>query len=74
MTTDTDYQLKEMAVLVGGKITNPIRSGEDEEDWGGEMFGFLVKCKDGKTRNVWVQCDAEGNGPGWLAIEEEDGS
>ncbi len=71
MTTDAEFQLKEMAILMGGKIVNPIRSG-DADDWGGEMFGFQVKCKDGKTRNVWVQCDAEGNGCGWLAIEEDE--
>lgn len=72
MTTDTDYQLKEMAVLMDGKIINPIRTGDNDEDWGGEIFGFQVRCKDGKTRNVWVQQDAEANGPGWLHIEEDE--
>jgi hypothetical protein len=29
--------------------------------------------KGGKQIVVWVNCDAEGNGPGWLDIEPEAG-
>jgi hypothetical protein len=50
--------------LVGGTITNAILSTDREE------YGFQVRCRDGKTRVVWVMSDAEGNGTGFLEITE----
>lgn len=50
--------------LVGGTITNAILSTDCEE------YGFKVKCRDGKTRLVWVMSDEEGNGSGFLDITE----
>ena len=50
--------------LVGYTIKEPIADIENES------FGFqAVKGK--KRINVWVECDEEGNGPGWLYIEKE---
>jgi hypothetical protein len=46
------------AVILGGMITPD-----------GEAWGFEVELKDGTTKHVWVDCDPEGNGPGWLAID-----
>ena len=50
--------------LVGGTITSAILSTDCEE------YGFKVRCRDGKTRVVWVMSDAEGNGTGFLDITE----
>lgn len=50
--------------LVGGTITDAILSPDREE------YGFKVRCRDGKTRIVWVMSDAEGNGTGFLDITE----
>jgi hypothetical protein len=50
--------------LVGGTITNAILSTDREE------YGFTVRCRDGKTRIVWVMSDEEGNGTGFLDITE----
>ena len=34
-------------------------------------YGFVVEK--GKSRKTcWVDCDPEGNGPGWLQIEDQD--
>ena len=68
MSTDAEYMADEIyKKLSGGRITNAIRS---ENDDGEESFGFLVE-RNGKTIQVWVDCDAEVNGPGWLKICEE---
>jgi hypothetical protein len=64
---DNDYCTNQIADhLVGGTITGAIQSSSDE--WGDGFFGFRVKKGD-KELAVWVQQDAEGNGPGWVSIE-----
>ncbi|VGO14431.1 hypothetical protein PDESU_02992 [Pontiella desulfatans] len=35
----------------------------------GEYWGFTAEWKQGK-KVIWVNCDPEGNGPGFLEIEE----
>ena len=57
--------------LVGGKITRAIQTFEDgaPEKHLEDFAGFIVK-KGNRTINVWVQSDAEGNGGGWLALED----
>ena len=50
--------------LVGGKITTAIIDDSDEYD---QRFGFRVE-NGNKSFDVWVDCDAEGNAAGWLAI------
>ena len=63
MTTNCQFQAKEInEKLSGATIVNATI------DSNGETFGFIVE-RNGKTFNVWVDCDAEGNGPGWLAID-----
>jgi len=47
--------------LLGGTITKTLLS----ED--GKTFGFQVQ-KAGKTLDIWVDQDPEGNGPGHLSI------
>ena len=57
--------------LAGGKITQAIQTFEDgaAENHFEDFAGFVVK-KGNRTINVWVQRDAEGNGGGWLALED----
>jgi hypothetical protein len=50
--------------LVDGTITDATLSTDGQE------YGFRVRCRDGKTRVVWVMSDAEGNGTGFLEISE----
>ena len=49
--------------LVGAKIVGSLRDPEMEN------FGFRVEHEDGQVFDVWIDRDAEGNGPGWLTIE-----
>ena len=69
MSTDPNYSAEMINErLIGTTIRNAVVS----ED--GESFGFSV-VKKAKGRGnydvitVWVDCDAEGNGPGWLNME-----
>ena len=57
--------------LVGGKITQAIQTFEDgaPEEHFEDFAGFIVK-KGNRSIHVWVQQDAEGNGGGWLALED----
>ena len=57
--------------LVGGKIIPAIQTFEDgaPAEHFEDFAGFVVK-KGNRTINVWVQSDAEGNGGGWLALED----
>ena len=57
--------------LVGGKITRAIQTFEDgaPEKHFEDFAGFIVK-KGNRSIHVWVQQDAEGNGGGWLALED----
>ncbi len=65
MSTDAQYMVKEiMSKLVGAIIIDAITSTDDDD----ATFGFIVR-RDDKEFPVWVDCDAEGNGPGWLSIE-----
>lgn len=65
----SEYEAKELAKLVGGEITHIIQTpeGEDEPFLGFSVFNKKTK----KVYDVWIQQDAEGNGPGFLSIEEE---
>lgn len=64
MSHDVKYMTEQIQRgLVGAKIMVALRSEDNES------FGFRVKAKDNRIFDVWVDCDAEGNGPGWLSIE-----
>lgn len=66
MSANSEHMSKEVAAkLVGAKIVTSLLDTTDE---GG--FGFIAVTPEGKEVKVWVSCDAEGNGPGWLHFEE----
>lgn len=49
--------------LIGATITGAAVVPGDVD------FGLELRLRDGTRAVAWVQCDAEGNGPGWLALE-----
>lgn len=53
--------------LVGGIIIGVVTKPPDKNN--GEFFGFRVRTKEGEEKVAWIQADAEGNAPGWIAIE-----
>jgi len=59
---NVQYFGEKIIPLIGAKVTGIADGGDDE-------FGLIVK-KNGKETVLLVQQDAEGNGPGWLTIQE----
>ena len=61
---DAEWALANMnKKLVDGKITGTCAT----ED--GESYGIIVK-NGNKEFRCWIDCDPEGNGPGFMKIEE----
>lgn len=66
-TRQKQYQeacLKEVKTLMGGKIVGTIRDNEG-------CFGLRIR-NNGKLWDMWIDADAEGNGPGFPCIEAGD--
>ena len=61
MSHDSDYCVEQLKPLVGGELFMVVTAPPDS-------FGFQV-IKDGKLTTVWIDRDAEGNGPGWVNLE-----
>ena len=60
--TNEEFMIEKIKPLTGAKIIGAATTAD------GESFGLVIKK--GKTETVlWVMCDAEGNGSGWLDIE-----
>lgn len=63
-----------LTTLVGGRITGVVRTEPEEAD-GDPMYGLQITQDLGQSAPLklvaWIQVDAEGNGPGFLYIEEE---
>jgi hypothetical protein len=63
MKKDVEYFAEDAEVLVGGMVVGII------VDTDNEFFGLAVRKND-KKYHVWVLQDPEGNGTGFLDIEE----
>lgn len=61
--TKPDPFVTHYSQLVGHKVVNVVRDVGDNE-----TYGLLFS--NGAT--AWVMCDPEGNGPGFLDIQESD--
>ncbi|MBX3713043.1 MAG: hypothetical protein KF800_13870 [Lysobacter sp.] len=71
MTTSTDFYLTQLQPLVGGTIAALARTGDSDDPLDEELYGFVVKCRDGKQRTLLLLCDDEGNGPGSFMFAED---
>jgi len=67
MNNRTDFNLKQLETLVGGRITGVARSGSS--DPADEFFGLIVRPSPTTHFVIWFLSDAEGNGPGSFLIE-----
>lgn len=69
---DVTFAADQLKKLVGYEIIDTVVTPD------GESYGFVVARADAVEEQVlgadkkvcWVDCDPEGNGPGWLQIEE----
>lgn len=65
----SDAEEKNLAKLIGCEVTHVVNTpDEDDEHFYGLRF-FNKKTK--KVYIAWIQCDPEGNGPGFLNIDDE---
>ena len=62
---DVKYAADQLKALVGWQIVATTITPDNES------YGFVIQ-KDKKRKVCWVDCDPEGNGPGWLQIEDQD--
>ena len=60
---DITVAADQMKPLVGGRIIDTVITPDSDS------YGFVVRKGD-ETKVCWVDCDSEGNGPGWIAIQE----
>jgi len=63
--TESEWFAENIQEIIGTRIVNAVVSN-DKESW-----GFRVAFPNGKFKIVWVSCDPEGNGPGFLDIEKK---
>ena len=72
MSHDNDYCSEQIIDnLLGGTIIGTVVSPPDEEFGDEGFFGLQVMVM-GKRKLMLVQSDAEGNGPGWVHIEDAE--
>ena len=76
MSTNAEFMANEIsAKLAGWTIVQATVDSPDPYAGDQQSFGFVVGRRNPKTKlverkTVWVDCDAEGNGPGWLNMED----
>ena len=71
MAKQTDPFGIEYSKLVGATITG-ICSDEGAEFGAGQpLYGVIVKHPDGRKQTAWIMTDPEGNGPGFLSIDDQ---
>lgn len=63
MSTDPRYS----ANLIIDKLIGATITGAAETE---ESFGIVARLENGNEVVIWIDQDAEGNGPGWITIEE----
>lgn len=68
---EKSWQAKEYQQLQGGVIAQIIvdDSAKQIEYFGEPCAGFIVQMPDGTRKQVWVLSDTEGNGNGFLEIQ-----
>jgi len=72
-----DYHVEHLSRLKGGTVQNVIIDRTAISDFGQPVYGlqFNIPAKPGQsssTLHVWILCDPEGNGPGFLDIQEAE--
>ena len=72
MKSQADFDLDQLAPLVGGTITALTRSGPTDDPYDHEFIGMVIKLRNGKCKHLTLLSDDEGNGPGSFEISDEN--
>ncbi len=72
----TDFHVKQLNRLRGGTVQNVIVDRAAASDFGQPVYGLQIEMpaesgQPHKVLHAWILCDPEGNGPGFLDIQEE---
>lgn len=71
---DVEYLAAEvLPALIGATIIGVVTDQPNGEEMGTAGIGLIVHV-DGGHKVVWIDRDEEGNGPGWVKIEELHGA
>ena len=55
--------------IVGATITG-LAVDDTNNDFGDDIWALKLTTKDGRAAMAWIMADPEGNGPGFLAIDD----
>lgn len=67
--TKPDHLIDHLMSLQGGTVLGVAVTTDDVSDHD-RTAALIIEVK-GKKYNCWIMRDPEGNGPGWLDIEDE---
>ncbi len=73
---EQEFHIKHLSRLVGGVVRGVIADPGAEAEFGQPVYGLQIEvpAKPGQSSKIlhaWILCDPEGNGPGFLDIQEE---
>ncbi len=72
MSTNAEYMSEFINDnLARATIRNAVLS-EDKESFGFEIVRKAKGRGNYTVHTIWVDCDAEGNGPGWLSTDDPE--
>ena len=55
--------------IVGATIIG-LAVDDTDNDFGDDIWALKLKTKNGRAAIAWIMADPEGNGPGFLAIDD----
>ena len=59
---NAEFQVNDLRGFLGATLTDIVTDGDG-------FVGLVVRSKEKVETVLWVQCDPEGNGPGWIAVQ-----
>ncbi len=57
MPSNTDFYLGQLQPLIGGTIAALARTGANDNPMDDELYGILIKCRDGGERRLILLCN-----------------
>ncbi len=72
----TDFHIEHLSQLKGGTVRDVIVDQAATAEFGQPVYGLQleISAKPGRSSQIlhaWILCDPEGNGPGFLDIQQE---
>ena len=72
--TPVDYCINQLKPLIGGTIISVVHGGDETGNLDEDSYALIVLMMPKRELyKVWIDRDAEGNGPGWVVVEKDLG-